>query len=269
MNFKAGYFQFHPRFGKIKNNLLTIVSALNDVTADLIVLPELALTGYYFRDRGEVMELSEDPHQSGHVDSLIALCRDRSFYMVTGFAEKAGDRCYNSALLLGPEGIAAVYRKIHLFNDEKKWFHPGDTPFSVHTVKDVKIGIMICFDWIFPEASRILSLKGADILCHPSNLVLNYCQNAMLTRCLENQVFAVTCNRFGHDRRPHGEIRFTGKSQIAAPKGELLYRSPSQREELVILDIDPELARTKAITPANEIFSDRRPDFYGELAATI
>lgn len=262
---KAGFFQFHPRFGKIKNNLLAVVTALNEADADLIVLPELALTGYYFRDRDEVRELAEDPYHSGHVDSLVSLCRDKSMHIVTGFAEKATDKYFNSALLLGPEGIIAVYRKLHLFNDEKKWFDPGDTPVEVHTVKDAKIGMMICFDWIFPEVSRLLAVKGADILCHPSNLVLDYCQNAMLTRCLENHVFAITCNRFGHDKRPHGNIKFTGKSQIVAPKGQLLYRSPSQREELVILDIDVSAARNKLITNNNDIMQDRRPEFYGDL----
>jgi predicted amidohydrolase len=265
MAFKAGYYQFHPRFGKIKNNLVTIISALNDTIADLIVLPELALTGYYFRDRDEVMELAENPYRSSHVESLIALCKEKSFYLVTGFAEKADDRCFNSSLLLGPEGIVSIYRKIHLFNEEKKWFDPGDTPIEVHTIKDVKIGMMICFDWIFPEVSRILSLQGADILCHPSNLVLNYCQSAMITRCLENHVFSITCNRFGHDKRSHGEIKFTGKSQIVAPKGELIYRSPSQREELIVVDIDPEIAREKMITPANDIMKERRTEFYSNL----
>lgn len=265
MIFKAGYFQYHPKFGKIKNNLLTIISALKETDADLIVLPELALTGYYFRDRDEAMSLAENPYHSGNVDSLTALCRDRSCYIVTGFAEKADDKCFNSSLLIGPEGLTGVYRKVHLFNEEKKWFDAGDRPFEVHRIRDVNIGMMICFDWIFPEVSRVLTVKGADILCHPSNLVLAYCQSAMLTRCLENHVFAVTCNRFGVDRRPHGEIKFTGKSQIVAPRGELIRRSPSQREDLVVVEIDPELARNKTITAGNELLTDRRPGFYREL----
>jgi predicted amidohydrolase len=71
-------------------------------------------------------------------------------------------------------------------------------------VEGVKIGLMVCFDWVFPEVARSLALQGTDILCHPSNLVLAYCQQAMLTRCIENGVFAVTCNRFGSEDRPPG-----------------------------------------------------------------
>lgn len=261
---RAGYYQFFPRFGHSARNTEKIIEALRRVRTDLMVLPELALTGYFFSGREEVKYLAEDPNKSLNVMSLIALCRDRNLHLVIGFAEKARDRYFNSALLLGPNGIRGVYRKIHLFNEEKKWFDPGDQPFKTYTVQSARIGMMICFDWIFPEAARILTLKGADILCHPSNLVLPYCQSAMITRCLENHVYAITCNRYGADRRPHGSIRFTGKSQIVAPKGIILHRSSSQREDRVILEIDPETARNKSITPNNHILKDRRPEFYGD-----
>jgi predicted amidohydrolase len=109
---------------------------------------------------------------------------------------------------------------------------------------------------------RTLALRGAEVVCQPSNLVLGFCQQAMLTRCLENAVFAVTANRFGIDRRPHGQIRFTGKSQIVAPGGELLHRAPAQREQLYIVEIDPRRARDKTITPLNDLLTDRRPEFY-------
>ena len=124
---------------------------------------------------------------------------------------------------------------------------------------------MVCFDWAFPEVARVLALQGAEILCHPSNLVLTYCQQTMLTRCLENRVYAVTANRFGADKRPHGELHFTGRSQIVAPGGALLARAPSQREQLTILDIDPRVARDKHITPLNDLIADRRVDHYEAL----
>ena len=262
---KIGYFQFHPIFGKVERNLRKVVTALQDVEADLVVLPELAFTGYYFRDREESAALAEDPKSSRTVASLVALCKERNLYLVTGFAEKAHDKVFNSALLLGPNGIEHTYRKLHLFNEEKHWFDPGDTPLEVQEVRDARIGIMICFDWIFPEVTRTLAVLGADIICHPSNLVLSYCQQTMLSRCLENAVFAVTANRFGADRRPHGELRFTGKSQTVAPKGVLLHRAPSQRQELFVTEIDLSLARDKHITALNQVFEDRRPRFYAPL----
>lgn len=262
---KVGYYQFRPLFGQPAKNLNKVIQTLSRVEADLIVLPELAFTGYYFSDRKESESFAEDPDKSDIVRDLISLCKRRDFYLVTGFSEKKMDRCFNSALLIGPEGVVHTYRKIHLFNEEKNWFDPGDTPLEIQEVRGARIGIMVCYDWIFPEVARTLAVQGADIICHPSNLVLSYCQQAMLARCLENNVFAITANRFGSDKRPHGELRFTGKSQIVAPRGELLYRSPSQRESLYITEIDPELARDKSITPLNHIINDRRPEFYQPL----
>ena len=262
---KVGYYQFRPRFGKIRHNLDKVTGVLDGADVELLVLPELAFTGYYFRDRDEVKSLAEDPHKSSTVESLISLCRKNKFYLVTGFAEKAKDKYFNSALLIGPKGIKHIYRKIHLFNEENSWFDRGDIQLQVNKVRNTRIGIMICFDWVFPEVARTLSLHGTDIICHPSNLVLDYCQQTMLTRCLENKVFAITCNRYGYDKRPHGNIRFTGCSQIVAPGGKLIYKSKSQRDDLFIMEIDPSIAKDKNITPMNEVFRDRRPEFYRTL----
>ncbi len=262
---RIGYYQFRPLFGRVSRNLLTVTTALRDAEADLVVLPELAFTGYYFRDRAEALRLAEDPDDSPVFEALKALCRERRMHVVTGFAERRGERCYNSAALLGPEGLIHVYRKLHLFHDERHWFDPGDVPLKVHTVNGARIGIMVCYDWAFPEVARSLALQGADILCQPANLVLAYCQQAMLARCIENHVFAVTANRFGTDSRPQGKVRFTGKSQVVAPGGRCLHRASSKRAELFVTEIDPAQARDKHITPLCDLFADRRPEWYGEL----
>jgi predicted amidohydrolase len=263
---RIGYFQFKPLFGKVSRNLLKVTNALRDAKADLIVLPELPFTGYYFRDRGEVMSLAEDTGDSPIVAALTALCRERRFHIVTGFTEKRGDRCWNSALLIGRDGLIATYRKLHLFDEEKRWFDPGDIPLKTVNVDGARIGMLVCFDWVFPETWRVLALQGAEIVCHPSNLVLRYCQDAMRTRCIENGIFAVTANRYGADTRPHGEVRFTGKSQITAPMGKVLHSGPAQKEELFVVDVDPKDARGKKLTTNNDLMADRRPEFYAELA---
>jgi predicted amidohydrolase len=262
---KVGYFQFHPIFGEVQKNLKTVVDALSDVSADIIVLPELPFSGYYFKDREELKTLSEDVYNSSTVETLCKICKDKDYYIVTGFAEKSGEKYFNSSLLIGPEGVVHTYRKLHLFNQEKEWFDPGDIPLQINEVRGVRVGMMVCFDWIFPEVFRSLSLLGADIICHPSNLVLSYCQQSMLTRCLENSVFAITANRFGADIRPHGELVFTGKSQVVAPKGKLLINAPAKKEVLHLVDIDIELARDKMMTPLNDIIKDRRQEFYEVL----
>lgn len=265
---KVGFYQYRPVFGKVTHNVSKVVNRLDGVDADLLVLPELAFTGYYFSGRDEVKALAEDYRKSPTVDALVALCRKNRFYLVTGFTEKARDKYFNSALLIGPKGVKDVYRKLHLFNEETRNFDAGDTPLQVNKVKNANIGMMVCFDWAFPEVSRVLALQGADIICHPSNLVLGYCQQAMLTRCLENKFYAITTNRYGFDKRPHGNLRFTGSSQIVAPGGTLLHRAAAQRDALYIMEIDPALARDKSITPLNEVLRDRRPEFYQALTAS-
>lgn len=262
---KLGYFQFRPYFGKIKANTDRVVDALTGCDADLVVLPELAFTGYHFRDREELASYAEDPVNSETVERLVSLCCKQDMHIVTGFAEKADNAIYNSALLLGPNGIEHTYRKLHLFNEEKEYFDEGNIPLSVQDVKGAKIGIMVCFDWAFPEVTRSLTLQGAQVICHPCNLVLGFCQQTMITRCLENRVFAVTTNRFGCDKRPHGEVKFTGRSQIVAPGGAIIEKARSQQTALFVTEIDPNLAEIKSITAKNDLLADRRPDCYDAL----
>ncbi|MBC8216378.1 MAG: acyltransferase [Candidatus Marinimicrobia bacterium] len=262
---KIGMIQFSPIFGEPTTNLAHIISQIDALDADLIVLPELPFTGYMFRDREELISLSEEPQTSIIVRTLTGVCREKHVFIVTGFAEKSGNKYYNSSLLIGPNGLISVYRKLHLFMNEKSIFDPGNLPLSVHQVKDAYVGMMICFDWIFPEVSRSLSLLGADILCHPSNLVLNYCQNAMVTRSIENQVYAVTVNRYGQECRPHGDVLFTGQSQMTDPKGNILHQCAAQKDENIVVDIDISVARDKHITEWNHVITDRRPQYYQEI----
>ena len=122
---------------------------------------------------------------------------------------------------------------------------------------------MICFDWYYPEAARSLAVQGADIICHPSNLVLPNCPDSMPVRCLENRVFAVTCNRTGSEERGGKEpLTYIGNSEIVTPKGIILHRAPRDREELTILDIDPREARSKQLNRYNDLLRDRRTGLY-------
>ncbi len=264
---RIGFYQFNPQFGQIQENLDKVIYALQGVKADIIVLPELPFTGYNFKDRAELAGLAEEVEISLTLDSLKSLCKKQDLHIVTGFAEKHANKIFNSAVLIGPGGVFSVYRKLHLFNTEKNYFDPGNTPLEVVKVNDIPIGLMVCFDWAFPEVARILALKGAHLICHPSNLVLNYCQQAMVTRSLENGVYTVTANRYGTETRPHGEMAFTGQSQITAPGGELMYRAKADQEELTILGIDTDLAADKSMTAQNDLFNDRRPEFYPEISS--
>ncbi len=262
---KVGFIQTSPLFGilrgNIKANVERVVEDIISMDADLIVLPELFSTGYQFKSRKEVSKLAEELPKGYAAKMLIDTAKKKKLFIVFGIAEKCSNRFYNSSVLAGPKGFINVYRKAHLFWNEKKFFSPGNTPFEVHNIGMAKIGMMICFDWFFPEVSRILALKGADIICHPSNLVLPHCPQAMITRCLENRVFAVTANRVGIENRVKNiPLRFIGKSQIVSPDGEILYRASQNKEEIKVIDINPKLARNKKINSKNDLFKDRRID---------
>jgi predicted amidohydrolase len=255
---RVGYLQYAPRLGQIDWNLKKVVELLSGVTADLMVLPELAFTGYAFRDRDEARRYAHNPEESVIVDKLISLCESKDMHIVTGFAELDGEQIFNSSLLIGPRGIESVYRKLHLFNTEKNCFDPGDKPLDVIRVKNAKVGMMVCFDWIFPEVARELSVRGADMICHPSNLIIpDKCQYSMVTRCIENRVFAVTANRYGNERG----VDFTGASQIVGPGGETLHSGPKAQDEIFVTELDPELARDKKINSKNDLMLDRRAGF--------
>jgi len=259
---RVGFIQFEVLFGEKQKNLNTVSRLIEKEKADIWVLPELFNTGYIFTSKDELFQLAEKIPGGETSQFLISLSKKFNTNIIAGIAEKYGDQYFNSAVLVNHEGFQGLYRKIHLFDEEKRWFEPGNLPFSVWNIGTAKIGIMICFDWIFPEAARTLALKGAEIICHPSNLVLPYCQNAMVMRCLENRVFAITANRIGTEQRDKKTLTFTGGSQVTGVKGEIFHRASADREEVVVIEIDPQLAHDKYATISNHIFNDRRPELY-------
>jgi predicted amidohydrolase len=262
---KVGFIQFDPVFGDIEGNIDTVTRLVEGADADLLVLPELFNTGYLFTSHEEVAELSEEVPDGKTTEALSELAQRKNLWIVGGLAERSGENVYNSAVLVGPEGYRATYRKIHLFFEENIWFQPGDREFEVYDIGGCTIGIMICFDWIFPESMRVLSLMGADLICHPSNLVLPFCQDAMKTRCLENRVFAVTANRTGTEERGGKSLSYTGKSQITGTRGDVLFQAGEGTEEAGIAEIDVNEARDKEVNEYNNLFGDRRMDFYSAL----
>jgi len=258
IDMKTGYLQFAPVFGDIEANMQRISTLLDDCHgADLLVLPELANTGYRFESREEALSLSQ-PDNGEFVQFLVDQCANHGFHLVAGFNERDGDLLFNSSVLVGPGGVVGKYRKLHLFMDEKDIFEPGDLGLPVFEIGQCKVGMLVCFDWVFPEAWRALALKGADIICHPSNLVLPYAQQAVPVHAMVNRIFVVTCNRTGTEK----DLEFTGQSIITNPKGEVLSRATADDETFSIVDIDIATARDKSITARNDVFADRRSDIY-------
>jgi predicted amidohydrolase len=265
---RVGFLQLFPKFAlgeedKTKN-MEKVRGFLEGVKADLIVLPELFVTGYLFESREELASVAEDAG-GPTVTALKELSREFNTALIGTVAERSGDDIFNTCYAVSDGEVAGTYRKVHLFDREKELLTAGDMPFPVIEIKGARVGLMICFDWIFPEVARVLALKGAQILCHPSNLVLAFCPAAMVTRAIENHVFVITANRVGMERTGNMEIEFIGMSEVVAPNGDILTRAGREEELIQVVDIDPAAADEKMVTATNDVIGDRKPEFYKKL----
>jgi predicted amidohydrolase len=260
---KIGFLQFAPALGDPGATMQTIDRLFEEAAGvDLLVLPELCNSGYNFASAQQAWATSEPVRDSAFLRHLAGLCRQAGCHVVTGFNERDGDRLYNTAVLLGPRGYVGRYRKLHLFMNEKDFFQPGDAGLPVFDVGPCRVGMLVCFDWIFPEVWRILALEGADVIAHPSNLVLpGLAQRAVPVHALTNRVYVVTANRIGTE----GDLTFTGLSTIADPGGNVLAQASPAEEAVVVVEVDVGLARDKNVTSRNHLFADRRPGEYRRL----
>jgi len=260
--------QFTPEWGAKKQNLARIAHLLKNIRADIILLPELCTTGYSFLSTGEALHEGED--KSGETAALFStIAIEQKTMIIAGFAEKDGDKTYNSALIASPDGSVNVYRKTHLFYKEKLCFEPGNSGFFVvdHPLIDCRVGVMVCNDWRYPEAARSLTLLGADIIACPCNLVSNVWGIAMPARALENKVFVAVANRCGTEIRTLDDgseqsLTFNGGSVVYDFNGTPLIRAGKDEETALQVNIDPLSTRDKSFNAHNNLLNDRRPDLY-------
>ena len=267
---KGAFFQFNPKLGKIDYNLKKIEKVVSGVAPDrtkyarkldLLVLPELCNSGYNFRDKKEALQFAEEIPHGKSTQFLITLAKKKNCFIVAGINEKKGNALYNSAVLAGPKGYVGTYRKLHLFYKEKDIFEPGNLGLPIFKINGVKLGILICFDWRFPEAWRILALKGAQVIAHPSNLIVPKLSfRALPGHAIVNRIFIVTSDRVGTERK----LKFAGRSMIVDPDGNILVQASADKEELQVAEINPKLADLKQVNSKNHLFKDRRVEVYQE-----
>ena len=266
--------QMDVALGQVAANRDTMLAALAEASAAgarLVVFPECALTGYGFASRAEALVHAE-PIPGPTVARFTEACARRGVFAVFGLLESAGDRLHNACALVGPHGLVASYRKVHLpFLGVDQFADPGDRPFAVHEAAGLRVGMHICYDGSFPETGRILALAGADLLVLPTNWPAHSecaAEHMIPCRAMENTVYMLAVNRVGLE----SGFRFIGQTAIADPTGAILARAGAQSEEIVYADIDPARARQKRLVRVagkHEInrFADRRPGFYGPIVA--
>jgi predicted amidohydrolase len=233
--------------------------AAAEAKADLVIFPEMFLTGYNIGDA--VFSLAE-PADGPSAAAVATIARDSGVSILYGYPERSGSRTYNSALLIHPvRGTIANYRKAHLYGkEEKRLFAPGDD-LVMAEVDGLKVGILICYDIEFPEAVRSLALAGAELIAVPTALIQPFdivSRTLIPARAFENQVYVAYAGMCGRE----GNLGYCGLSCIVGPDGKDLARAGSD-PALLIADIDP-----SAITRGrkkNPYLSDRRAELSGRL----
>jgi predicted amidohydrolase len=271
--------QLSVRVGEIEANRAAASAAVAQAAAlgaQVVVLPELTPSGYVFADEAQARALAEPPRgqTAGQWADLAAA---HQIVIVGGFCELGEDgHLYNSAMLVDPSGVRAVYRKAHLWDAEADFFTPGDAPPPVVDTRFGRIAIMICYDAEFPEWVRLAALAGAELLALPVNwpagpvpagerpIVISNVQVA----AFHNRMFVAAACRCGDERG----VSWTGGSVIAGPDGYPLAGPASSsagsgaRQEILIARCDLRLARDKATGPRNDAHADRRPGLYQRLS---
>ncbi|MGE5195538.1 MAG: carbon-nitrogen hydrolase family protein [Deltaproteobacteria bacterium] len=256
----------------IEQNLARMIDRLRETTAcgaRLTVFPECALCGYCFSSLEEARPYAQTIPGPA-TERMRAVCAELGCYAIFGLLERDGAKIYNAAALVGPTGVIGNYRKVHLpYLGIDMFTSYGDRPFAVHNAGELKVGMNICYDASFPEASRALAILGADLIALPTNWPPGAectAANVINARANENAVYFIAVNRVGNERG----FDFIGRSKIADPSGQTLAESQGIGEEILYAEIDPAKARRKHIIRVagkHEIdrFADRRPEMYGLL----
>jgi predicted amidohydrolase len=268
-SFVVAGIQCDPQIARPDLNLSMIAelaAGARNAGAQLAIFPECAVSGYCFDSLEEALEVAE-PVPGPATAALVAIAGRLNLQLVVGMLERAGDRLYNVAALVGPGGLIGTYRKIHLpFLGVDRFTAHGRDGFQVYDTSLARVGMNICYDCSFPESARVMMLDGADLIALPTNwpesggcAVPDF---VVPTRALENKVYYAAVNRVGTERG----VRFIGRSSIVDPYGKTL-ATADDSEQMLLAEINPALSRDKHIVRVpgeHEInrLNDRRPDQY-------
>ncbi len=270
-----------------QTNLALSIAKIHEAAAsqaDLVVLPELHLDPYFCQNEDVIHFELAQPIPGPTTELLSQLAKQLKIVIVsTIFERRAAGLYHNTAVVFDKDGsMAGKYRKMHIPDDpafyEKYYFTPGDLGFKPIETSIGKLGVLICWDQWFPEAARLMTLAGAEILIYPTaigwdkNDVLDEQQrqlDAWITiqraHAVANGIPVIACNRIGFEKAPDSDsgIQFWGNSFIAGPQGEFLLRSDESTSELLTCTLDG--ARSERVRQIWPYLRDRRIDDYADL----
>jgi len=268
--------QMEPALLEKESNLSRCLGLLETAAAQgaqLVVFPECTLTGYVFASMKEALPACETvPGPS--TENILAACRRLNVYAVAGLLERDGGRFYNTAVLIGPQGLVGKHRKLHLpYIAVDRFLNHGNLPPTIYETEVGRIGLGICYDLMFPEFARVLTVKGADLIVLPTNwpeLGEVFPDLILPARAFENHVFCAAVNRVGEERG----VKFFGRSTIVDWIGLTVAEGKAYQEDLIFGEIEPETSRERYMQVIPGEFemhfdNDRRPEFYGALVEPL
>jgi predicted amidohydrolase len=274
---KIAAVQMDCSFGDNQNNVNAVCARLQEAAengAKLVLFPECVIPGYCFESKTEAWPHAE-PIPGPSTNMLASECARLNVHVVVGLLESTEQgELFNACTLMGPSGIVANYRKIHLpFLGVDRFTTPGNLPFAVHDLGGLRVGMNICYDGGFPESARCLMLLGADLIVLPTNWPTGAIGTAKIlipARAMENHLYYAAVNRVGTERG----FRFIGMSRIVGCTGEFLAVSDNDQPAILYAEIDPEKARNKHIVNIPGAYElhrtrDRRPEKYGPIVKPV
>ncbi len=266
--FRTTLAQIEPNLGDISGNLKKIEKAVKkarEQRSDIVIFPEMCLTGYVLRDR--VYEVAERiPGRS--VKAVEAMAKKNSLYVVFGMpelSEKAQATIYNASVLVGPEGFVGKYRKMYLpthsIFEEKRYFRPGSKPCVFETSLG-RLGLMICYDIYFPEVTRLARLEGAQLMiCISASPAIRqvFFEVLISARAIENTFFMAFTNMVGIE----DGLQFWGGSRLVGPNGKVIVQAKCDEEDLLTHEVDySDMKPMEAFVPT---LRDLRPEIFDQL----
>lgn len=266
--------QINPTIGEVEANLGRIEAGAReaaDAGAVLALAPEAAVTGYAFDARDEALAAARLASALA-TDRLASIAERTGIAIIAGTLEAVGDELFNTALIHAPDGRRFVYRKLHLpFLGADRFVTPGPDAPTVIELAGIRVGVLICYDLRFPEAARICALDGADLICLPTNWPIGVDFHPDLfapARAAENHCYLLAADRVGTERG----TTFLGRSLLLDPDGARLAVASDDEEELLLGEVDPEVARATHVTRRRgehewDTMADRRPGLYARLLA--
>jgi len=273
-----------PNVDENMKNALAGVREAAGKGAQLIVLPELFRSLYFCQTEDHAQFELAEAIPGPSTATISALAKELGVAIVASLFERRTAGLYhNTAVVLDADGKqAGMYRKMHIPDDplyyEKFYFTPGDLGFQAFDTRFARVGTLVCWDQWYPEGARLTALQGADVLCYPTAIGWHPSEKAhygaaqadawrtiQRSHAIANGVYVVAVNRVGHEGAADGGIEFFGGSFVSDPFGVVLAEAGRDKEEILIVDIDP--AHAETVRQHWPFLRDRRVDAYAPITA--